>query len=387
MSQTALILGAGVGGLTVAERLRELLPDRDRVVLVDRSLTGVQGLSLLWVMRGWRTLPEVRFTPVIRQRGVEVIESEVQSILPNERRVETSDGEIRYDALVIALGASVDPSLLPGLSEAVTDGNAGEFYTPEGAERLYPRLCEVVAGRVCVVVTRVPFKCPAAPYEGAMLIADLLEERGVRDAVDVEVITPEPQPMPVAGPVVGQALTQIMQDQRISLRRETTVEQVDPSADELVLQTGERVHFDLLVAVPPHRPPAPLTDAGLGPAGWVPVDPRTLRSAADGVWALGDASAITLPNGRPLPKAAVFARGEADAVAAGVARHLGADAPDPWFDGHGYCYLEVGAAKAAKGAGSFLESPAPAVELHEPSTEFHEEKEEEERDWIRAWTG
>jgi sulfide:quinone oxidoreductase len=116
------------------------------------------------------------------------------------------------------------------------------------------------------------------------------------------------------------------------------------------------------------------------------LDARTLTTPAEAVWALGDVSATTLPNGKPLPKAAVLAQGQAQAVADGVARHLGADAPEPWFDGEGYCYVEIGAGVAAKGAGNFLLPTGPEITLNDPSTEFHQDKERDERDWIRRWS-
>jgi sulfide:quinone oxidoreductase len=88
-----------------------------------------------------------------------------------------------------------------------------------------------------------------------------------------------------------------------------------------------------------------------------------------------------------LPKAAVFARREAEAVASGVARYLGVDVHPSEFAGNGYCYVEVGGGHAAKGEGDFYASPAPAVTLSDPSADSHREKEAEERDWIRQWVG
>lgn len=68
MSKTVLILGAGVGGLTTADTLRQLLPPEDRIILVDRSFDGTLGLSLLWVLRGWRRPDDVRVRPTARRR-------------------------------------------------------------------------------------------------------------------------------------------------------------------------------------------------------------------------------------------------------------------------------------------------------------------------------
>jgi sulfide:quinone oxidoreductase len=384
MSHSVVILGAGVGGLVTGARLRELLPPEDTITVVDRDASSVQGLSLLWVMRGWRGGEQVRVTPsALDRQGITFLQAQVDAIRPEAQRVDTSAGELAYDALVLALGATVKPAMLPGLPEAIAAGRAGEFYTLDGAARLYQQLTNLRQGRLVVMIARLPFKCPAAPYEGALLAADLLVERGVRDAVEVEVLTPEPQPMPVAGPVVGRALTSMLAERDIPLRTQTTVERVD--GQELIVDSGERVPFDLLMVIPPHQAPEPVKRAGFSEPGWVPVDARTLRTSTDGVWALGDVSSITLTNGKPLPKASVFAKGEAEAVAAGVARHLGYQAPEPFFDGHGYCYIELGSGVAAKGEGNFLEASGPAVELAEPSPAFHREKEQEEQDWIRQW--
>lgn len=387
MGGRILILGAGVGGLSAADRLRDLLPDDHRVTVVDPAADRVLGLSHLWVMRGWREPDEVRFVPsVIEQRGVEVIPATVDEILLDGRVVRAAGRELWYDALVVAMGAQLAPELLPGLSEAIGEGVAGEFYSLDGAVSLRERLAEFRGGRLCVLVSRIPFKCPAAPYEGAFLLDDLFAENGVRDAVQIDIYTPEPHPMPVAGPAVGAELVSLLQQRRIGFHSGTTVERVDPRSRELVFESGERESFDFLVAVPPHKPPRPVAAAGFGPQGWIPVDERTLTTPADRVWALGDVAQLKLANGLPLPKAAVFALGQAEAVANGIARKFGHDAPRPWFSGDGYCWIELGGGLAAKGVGSFLDASGPVVELYGPSAEHHLEKEEEERDWRLQWT-
>lgn len=386
MSKTVVVLGAGVGGLTAARRLRELLPDEARVVLIDRSFRGVLGLSLLWVLRGWRRPNEVTFAPTQAAfPGVELIEAEVQGIDVGRRAVSTNAGDVAYDALVIALGAATAPSRLPGLMDAMADGAIGEFYSLDGAARLRERLVAVDSGRVGVLIAGTPFKCPAAPFEGAFLIDDLLRERGVRDRIQIDVYTPDPLPMPVAGPVVGNALVNMLASAEIGFYPSVSVERLERDGHEVRFADGTRSEADLLVVVSPHLPPTPVAVAGLDPAGWVPVDPATLRAEPDGVWAIGDVAAITLPNGKPLPKAGVFAAGEAEVAAAGVARHLGYDAPAVEFTGHGHCYVEVGGHRAARGAGNFYHPDGPQITLTEPSAEQHAAKEREEADWLSTW--
>lgn len=115
------------------------------------------------------------------------------------------------------------------------------------------------------------------------------------------------------------------------------------------------------------------------------MDPQTLSTRVDGVWAIGDATVLTLPNGKPLPKAAVFAQSQAGVVAHGVARHLGYDVPERLFTGEGACYVETGDHQAAKGASNFLCAPAPSVTLYPPSATFHEEKVAQESAWLDRW--
>ncbi|RVW04215.1 NAD(P)/FAD-dependent oxidoreductase [Rhodococcus xishaensis] len=387
MSKTVVVLGAGVGGLTAAAELRKALPAQDRIVLIDRSFTGSLGLSLLWVLRGWRTPDQVAVRPTAATLpGVDMITSEVTSVDLETRTVECGPaGPIGYDALVVALGAGLDVSRLPGLRQALDAEVAGQFYTVEGAADLHRRVGALESGRIMVLVAAVPFKCPAAPFEAAFLIGDQLGERFTSGAVRVDAFTPDPLPMPVAGPAVGNALVSMMDAQGIGFHGSKSATSVDPQMRTVYFADGSTESFDLLAVVPPHAPGAAVASTGLGPGGWIPVDPASLATTAPGVFAVGDSTALLLPNGKPLPKAAVFAEAEGEVAAHQVARYLGYGAADTRFTGDGACYVELGGGMAAKGEGNFLTAPAPQVTLREPSTAYHAEKEQQERDWLARW--
>jgi sulfide:quinone oxidoreductase len=270
---------------------------------------------------------------------------------------------------------------MPGLDEAIGSGEpAGEYFSVEGVGALVDRLQRFQGGRVCVVVTRLPFRCPAAPYEGALLLADRL-----REAATVDVFTPEPLPMPVAGPEVGKALAKLLPEHGVTLHPQVELEGVDARTRELRFGSGRRETYDFLVAIPPHRPPRVVAGARFSASGWVPVHPRTMATPAEAVWAIGDVTSLVLANGRNLPKAGVFSRHQAEAAARAVARHLGYEAPEPWFSGQGACFVEVGGELAAYGSGDFLAEPGPRVELSPPSIEHHRAKEAEEAGWLARW--
>jgi sulfide:quinone oxidoreductase len=252
---------------------------------------------------------------------------------------------------------------------------------------LHQRLRAFDGGRIVLVVAGVPFKCPAAPYEGALLAADLLTETGAAEKGRIDVYTPEPLPMGVAGPAVGESLVQMLSQRGIGFHPKTAIESIDTARRQVAWTGGGRGHFDLLIVIPPHRAPDLAANLELSPAGWLPVDARTLKTEIDGVWAIGDATQLMLPNEKPLPKAAVFAEAEASVAAAGVTRYLGYGAPEPWFSGDGFCYIEVGGLRSAKGTGNFLTEPAPQVSLYEPSEAFHQEKSGQEAAWLSRWNG
>lgn len=389
MSKTVVVLGGGVGGLTAAAQLRTVLPASDRIVLVDRSFVSSLGLSRLWVLRGWRVPEQVQVRPTPASLpGVAMVTAEVGHVDVGARVVHCGPtGPIRYDALVVALGAALDTVAVPGLARALESGAAaGHFYTLDGAAGLHRRVEAIRAGRVLVLVAGVPFSCPAAPFEAAFLVADQLGEKFSGGAVRIDVFTPDPLPMPVAGPEVGHALIGMMRTKGIGFNGARSVAGIDHEARTAEFTDGTTESFDLLVVVPPHASPAAtVIPEGSGPAGWIPVDPQTLATSVPDVWAIGDVAALTLPSGRPLPKAAVFAQAEAEVAAHQVARHLGYDAPDTRFTGEGACYVEVGDHLAAKGEGNFLTVPAPQVTLHEPTPGYHREKAQQERDWLARW--
>src|SRR5207247_10384339 len=92
---------------------------------------------------------------------------------------------------------------------------------------------------------------------------------------------------------------------------------------QTLVSAGATVPADLLIGVPPHRPPAVARDSGLAMRGeWLSVDPGTLRASADGIFAIGDVVEIPLANGMPLPKAGVFAEEQAKVVPAQSASAL-----------------------------------------------------------------
>jgi sulfide:quinone oxidoreductase len=155
MKQSVLILGAGFGGLELATRLSETIPDAVDVTLIDRNDAFVFGFSKLEVMMGRRTAGEIRLPyREIRKPSVEFRQETITAVDPVARRVTTDAGSYDADFLVVALGADYDMAATPGLEEG-----GHEYYTVAGAERLRDALAAFDGGRVLVSVLGQPFKC------------------------------------------------------------------------------------------------------------------------------------------------------------------------------------------------------------------------------------
>ncbi len=356
--KTILILGGGVGGIVTANALREYLNSEHRIVIVDKRAEHVFTPSLLWLMVGWRQPKQI--TKDLRRLlrpGIEVVKAEVQAIDPERAIVQASGEKLAYDYLVLALGADLAPSTMPGYVEA-----AHNFFDLEGAARLWPALQRFEGGRVAVVVSAMPFKCPAAPYEAAMLIEDALRRRGIRNRCEVRVFTPEPQPMLVAGLDMGVSVAGMMASKNIGYYPNLPLDHIDAAEKTLVFQNGKQESFDFLAAVPPHRPPPVIKESPLAnKAGWVTVNKHTLQTHFENVYAIGDVTAITLANGLPLPKAGTFAHAEGETVAARIAAEVSGNTPQTKYDGVGYCWIEAGGGSAGFASGNFYAEPNPAV--------------------------
>jgi sulfide:quinone oxidoreductase len=382
--KTVVVLGAGIGGLVAANELRRRLGREHRIIVIDRDAEYRFQSSYLWVMMGWRRPASVsRPLSRLRSRGIDFRQGDVQQIDLVRRRVETSAGPIDFDSLVVALGAELVPEGVPGMAEA-----GATPYTLEGATSLRDAWRALDEGTVAVVVASMPFKCPAAPYEAALLLEAGFRKRGVRPSVDIEIITPEPQPMPVAGPTVGESLRQVLAARGVNYRPTTKVTSIDLGAKELTFEGGGTARYDLLVYVPVHRSPAVVRESGLaGETGWIPVDPRTLETGHPHVYAIGDVAAVKLPNGMMLPKAGVFAHGEAEIVADRIAASISGRKSGKEFDGWGACFIEMGEGKAGYGSGNFFAEPAPAVALQNASRSWRLGKVMFEKAWLATLSG
>jgi sulfide:quinone oxidoreductase len=361
MATNVLILGAGFGGLELATLLSERLPGDVEVTLVDQSDAFFFGYSKLDVLTGRQTPDEIllrysRFSkPSVEFRGERVLE-----IDPATRRVVTDAATYDPDLLVVALGAGYDPGATPGFADG-----GHEYYPVEGAARLRDELADFGGGRILLAVLSIPFKCPPAPYEGALLLHEMLVDRGIRDRSSIHVVSPQPAPIPVS-PSASKALEAAMADRGIEYTKQHRVHGID--ADRRVARFADHEEaYDLFIGIPVHRVPSVLVDAGLTEDGWVRVDPATYETRFDGVYAIGDCAEAGTP------KAGTLAESAARAVASQIVRRVRGDG-ELERGGTGQCFIEFGHDGVARVEVDFGGPGRPKAELVGPSPEFAADK-------------
>ena len=382
MAQSILILGGGVGGLVAANALRKALPKKHRVILVEREPAFVFAPSLLWLMTGGRTADQIsRPLTGLEKKGVEVVRGEIQRIDAERREVLVNGRILGGDFLIVALGAEFGADTIPGLAQA-----GHNFYTLAGAAALRDALTSFTGGRLLVLTAAPAYKCPAAPYEAAMLLEYHCRKRKIRTGTQLDLYAAEPGPMGVAGPEVSKAVRQMVEAKGIAYHPEHQIAEVDPSVRRLKFANGTETTCDLLAYVPPHRAPRVVRESGLtAEGGWMAVDRLTMQTRYERVYAIGDVVSIPLKLGKPLPKAGVFAHAEAEVVAKNIVRAITGKGRPAAFDGLGECFIETGDGKAGFGKGDFYAEPVPEMKLHPPGRHWHVGKVLFEKDWLRRW--
>jgi sulfide:quinone oxidoreductase len=330
-----LILGCGLGGIALSSLLAKKVNDGARITVVERKDKFEFAPSFPWLMVGARRPEQVqRNFAKLSESGIAVVRDEVTQILPKDHLVKTKGRSFQYDHLVVALGAEYDYQIIPGIK------SAHHIYDLESAVRLRDELKSFQGGRVAVGVARTPFKCPAAPYESALLIDHKLRKEHIRDRTSISFFTPEAQPLPSAGPEVGGKILPVLKERGIEWNPKEKLVRVDDRT--CVFESGKTLEFDLLFCVPPHKASESVVAAGLtDQTGWIPADPETMETRQECVYAIGDVAAIATPHGYGpyLPKVGVFAHSQAETLARNLARKVEGKQTSEKWNGKGACFL------------------------------------------------
>jgi sulfide:quinone oxidoreductase len=324
-----LILGSGTGGTIIAGKMRQKLSESEwQITIIDRDWQHHYQPGWLFIPFGIYTpedcvKPKIKFIPA----GVNFVLDEISLIDPVKKRVTTKGGSYDYDWLVVATGCGIVPEEVEGMSEGM-GGDIHNFYSRDGAIALAEKMKYFEKGRVVINIAELPFKCPVAPLEFAFMSDWFFTTHGVRDHIEIELVTPLSAAFtkPVAAAVLGN----ICKEKNIKVTPNFQIAQVDRDKKVIKSYGDEEVPYDLLVAIPPNFGAQCIINSGMGdPMGYVDTDHNTLKAKNyDNVFVIGDATNV------PTSKAGAVAHYEADTIIENLVREIDGKPALPSYDGH-----------------------------------------------------
>ena len=336
-----LILGAGAGGTIVANMLRQELQQSEwKITIIDREERHHYQAGYLFIPFGIYgeqdvLKPKKEFIPP----DVDFVVDTVVKIEPSQRKVQTMLGQYDYDWLVISTGCTIEPSEIEGMLDG-WQKDIFDFYTLEGALALRQRLKYLNQGKVVLNIAEFPYKCPIAPLEFVFMSDWFFTTNGVRDRVEIEFVTPLDNVF--TKPVAAKALAQVAAQKNIKVTPYFDLARVNANEKTIESHQGDKIGYDLLVAIPPNMGDKALIDSGISdPVGFVATDNHTLKAEnQERIYVLGDTTNV------PTSKAGSVAHYQAYTLVENLVREIDGHEPLPTFDGHATCFLASGFEKA-----------------------------------------
>jgi sulfide:quinone oxidoreductase len=335
-----VILGGGSGGAVAAKRLGRWSREGEfEVVLIDRSRWHEYRPSYLWVMTGKREPDDVRRElSILGQRyGTQVVNDEVTAIDPKGRRVETASGGFDYDYLIVSLGAELRRS------EKVAGLEAP--WELDDALAARARLAGFDGGRVVVGVESWPYRCPPAPFETAMMLRYLAEQRGVSERTEISVFHTWEKPMQTFGPLMVDGFGRLLDQREVDFQGSFQLARHDAENRTLRAEDGRELEYDLALVVPAHQAPQVIRNSQMvAEGGYMDVKLPSMASATfEDVWGIGDVVAPTIGLGM----AGVFAHFQAEHVVTQIIDKARGTYVGELYNMVGVCVMDTGYEGAA----------------------------------------
>jgi sulfide:quinone oxidoreductase len=308
-----VIAGGGIAGLEALIALRGYLGPGAEIELLEANTHLVERQRTVAEPFGGEPARRFDLAGIAADHGAHLRPDRLSSVEPERRRVRTVRGDtLDYDALLVAVGASVDVAV-PG---ALT------FSGPRDVAAFGALLEDLDAGRV----TRVAFALPtsvswALPlYELALMTADHVRARGLSE-IGLTVVTPEHSPLEAFGARIASHIWSLLAERGIAVCADTIP--LAAGRGGLVVAGAEPVQAERIVSLPRLGGPwiggLPHDDLG-----FLTTDAHGAVLGVAAVWAAGDGTAFPLKQGG-------LAAQQADAAAAAIAAALGADVrPQPF---------------------------------------------------------
>lgn len=374
-----LVLGGGFGGLSAANEIRTSLPSsKARITVVDKKDWFMVGFAKLWIMNGTRTFEDsIGSLNNLKKKQINFLKDKILEIDLENKNVKTSTKNLSYDFLIISLGAVLAPEKIPGLVE-----NGMNLYDHNQVAEIHDKLIQMKSGNIAIAIMGMPYKCPPAPFEAALLVDSMLRNSGTRNSIQIHFYSPAPITLPAAGPEVSQQILELINSEKIVFHN--LCKTVSVEKNKLVFENNH-ANFDLLLAVPPHVAPEIIYDSGLAKeGGFIPIS-RDCKTPFENVYAIGDVTSLPVGEKMAVPKAGIFAEGEGLTVAQNIIAKINSEEDSILFDGKGGCFIESGRDTASLIEVDMFSESKPKTGITKSTKEHLDKKIQFEKERIEKW--
>lgn len=331
-----VVLGGGFAGLETIFYLRHKLGDRVDLTLVTDQDYFLFKPNTIYIPFGQD--PEkfkIDLNKPAHRKNIDLIVATAEGIDPVGKTVSTTQGDVKYDYLVVATGAAMRPEEIPGMRE-----HALTLWTPEEMLDLRYGLQRIVeaarGGQTQDLLYVVPpnNKCSGPLYELVMMTDTWLEKQGVRDQINITWSTFESGYIQAFGPRLNTVVNEEFSDREVEGHKGFVVTGIEPG--RVFYQNGETLPYDLLVSFPPYIAKERFAGLPTDGRGFIHVEPDSRRvQGLDAIFAVGDAADFPI-------KQAFLALLQGDAAAEHIAAEIEGRAVDPAakFEPMSMCVME-----------------------------------------------
>ena len=320
-----VIIGGGWGGLSAARQLASTCD----VVLLERQ---PEFISLPLSNRWLAGLDDGRRLRQSYQKAAELFgyrfrQAEVKGFDMARRLVSCSVGDFPYDWLIVAAGISEADSDFLGSNQQAAAYMRQHFpsgYTAgQELEKIKAKLTGFSAGEFLLNIPLAPYRCPPAPYERAIIIAQSIKSRGLKARLTV--IEPN-------APWVGyqRIFSEQFRDQ-VNYFPNTRLRQLDPYRRVATLDIDE-IHFDEAILMPQQQAADLCRQHGLNgdKSAWAAVNPKNFAFLGDDrVFVIGDSVGAVSPLFGHYPKTGELASRMGGIVATEIIARLNDQPVEP----------------------------------------------------------
>lgn len=310
---SVIVAGGGVAALETVLALHDLASELTETTLLAPNSTFAYRPMTVQEPFAYGRARSYELAPIMRDNGAEQLVDELSWIEPDKQLVHTGQGsELRYDALVLALGAKATPRF----EHAVTIDDR------RLDETLHGLIQDVEGGYLKSVAFVAPGRMawPLPLYELALMTAGRAYDMDVE--LKTVLVTPEDAPLAIFGANVSERVSELLQ--RAGIETICSAYADVPASGQIVVSPGEReLRVDRVVALPELFGPG-VRGIPLAENGFIRVDQFGKVPDAGPVYAAGDATAFAIKHGG-------LAAQQADGVARSIAALAGADVtPEPF---------------------------------------------------------